>query len=152
VTFSNHPLKNMSNETFRWQIANRQFERKQRGSKHPKRSDKLAVSYQIRVTAGERVIKELASSFEIPEVRDRGYLSATAADFPQLFDMLVAKPLATAVAVYQLEQADSCGEESDPSGAPGEPATTSQPEVQFRAPQVPTDFPDALPEPPALKK
>jgi hypothetical protein len=45
--------------------------------------------------------------------------SAVAADFPQLFDMLVAKPLATAVAVYQMEQADSCGDTVGPTGLDG---------------------------------
>ena len=142
----------MNNEKIRWQISNHRFAREQRDSSRPQNSDKLAVSYRIRVTAGQRVVKEIDSGFEIPLVWDPGYLSGAATDFAQLFDMLVAKPLATAVAVDQMEQADSCGEQIGRSAESGEPAKTIQPEVEFRAPQVPNDFPDALPEPTTTKK
>ena len=137
----------MNNERVRWHISNHRFAREQREAKRPKIADKLLVSYQIRVTAGGRVVEEFDSDFEIPEVRDRGYLAGSATDFPQLFDILVAKPLAVAVAAYQTEQANSCQDEASRSSACGQNAESREPEVEFRAPQVPNDFPEVLPQP-----
>jgi hypothetical protein len=134
------------NEKFRWQIANHRFDRNRRSSERPKPADKLVVCYQIRVTAGERIIKELNSSFEIPEVHDRGYLSSTVADFPQLFDILVAKPLATAVALHQMEEAECCPEDVDQAEAGDQ--NTQEAEIDFKAPQLPSELPANMPPPP----
>ena len=142
----------MNTDNIRWHMSNRRFTREQRDSRRPKNPDKLVVSYQIRVMAGARVVKELDSAFELPEVRDRGYLAGAATDFPQVFDLLVAKPLAVAVAAYQTEQADACQEAAGRSGASRQNAENREPEVQFRAPQVPNDFPEVLPQPPPANK
>ena len=139
-------INNMINEKFRRQVSNRRFMRGQRNSKGPKIPDMLAVSYQIRVTAGGEVVKELNSTFEIPEVQDPDYLAA-AADFLQLFDMLVAKPLAMAVASFQSRRADRCQKQSDRSVGDPQATDLPKPQTEFKSPQLPNDFPDVLPQP-----
>lgn len=142
----------MNNETFRQQLSNRRFTRGQRNSKGQKIPDTLMVAYQIRVTSGDQVVKELNSTFEVPDGHDADYLAA-AADFPQLFELLVAKPLAIAVARFQSRLADRCQKQTKPSD--GNPPSTEfqEPQPEFKSPQVPNDFPEILlpPPPPANK-
>jgi len=136
----------MNNETFRQQFSNRRFMRGQRNSKRQKIPNTLAVSYQIRVTAGDEVVKELNSTFEMPESQDPDYLAA-AADFPQLFDLLVAKPLAIAVARFQSRLAERRQKQTEHSDEDPPPEDFHEPQPEFKSPQVPNDFPDVLPQP-----
>jgi hypothetical protein len=128
------------NENFRRQLSNHQFARSQRGSKRPKTQDALAVSYHIRVTHGDHLVKEFKSGFDVPENEDPDYVDGSAADVAQVFETLVTKPLVTAVALYRRAVA------SPRTGQEAEPTASQGPQPEFKSPQVPDPFPQVLPQ------
>ncbi len=135
----------MNDEIFRQQLSNYQFARSQRRPKQPKTSDKLTVSYKIRVTHGEHLVQELSSSFEVPAIAEPDYVEGSAADLAQVFETLVAKPLATAVALYCSRHAADSRTQTNRSGQQGEPTASQEPEVEFKSPQVHDPFPHVPP-------
>src|SRR5216110_2811496 len=58
--------------------------------------DSLTVSYQIRIAGNGETVVDLASGFEIPMALRRNFIATADGNFPELFERLVAKPLATA--------------------------------------------------------
>ena len=142
----------MNNETFRRHLSNRRFLGGQRNAQRPKIPDKLAVTYHIRITSGDEVVKELKSAFEIPQVQDPNYLAGPAADFPQLFDMLVSKPLATALALFHAHR-EECPNPTDHPVGSAQGREFREPQLEFKSPQLPDEFPVVLPQPtPAAKQ
>jgi hypothetical protein len=130
----------MSNEHFRRHLSNHEFARSQRKPKRPETPSELAVSYHIRVTHGDHLVKEFKSGFEVPENEDPDYVDGSAADFAQVFETLVSKPLLTAIALYRRAAVSAkAGQEAGPPASQG-----SQPE--FKSPQVPDPFPQVLPQ------
>jgi hypothetical protein len=131
----------MINESFRRHLSNQEFARSQRRPKQPETPGKLTVSYHIRVSHGDHLVKEFKSGFDVQEIEDPDYVEGSAADVAQVFEMLVSKPLVTAIALYRRAVASprtgSERPELEPSQAP-------QPE--FKAPQVPDPFPQVLPQ------
>ena len=138
-TINQSSVNNMNNETFRRHLSNRRFLRGQRKAQRPKIPDKLAVTYHIRITSGDEIVKELNSAFEIPQIQDPNYLAGPAADFPQLFDMLVSKPLATAVALFQAHR-EECQNQTDHPVGSAQGRNVCEPQPEFKSPQLPMSF------------
>jgi hypothetical protein len=63
-------------------------------------SDGLSIAYNVKIEGGGENVIQLSSGFEIPRALHKDFAAAADADFPALFDRLVAKPLATAVSCF----------------------------------------------------
>ena len=92
--------------------------------------DSLTVSYHIRIAGNGETVVDLASGFEIPMALRRDFIATADGNFPELFERLVAKPLATAVSGFLSHRFEELNR-PEPRDQHSEPQHAIKPDIQF---------------------
>src|SRR6476661_8912244 len=106
------PSLSDSSADFRRQVANRRYAQRHFRRPKPVEDQKLSLSYDICLKLGNAPLRQLKNSFEIPQGSDVGYLAGLVADFEQLLELMIKKPLVAAISDFQQVQVASLATES----------------------------------------